>query len=39
MIRQFYEFFDSSIWQVFDNWPNCAARRSVAGSMSDVAVK
>ena len=39
MIRQFHEFFESSIWRVIDNWPNCAARRSVAGSMSDVAVK
>ena len=24
MIRQFHEFFESSIWRVFDNWPNCA---------------
>ena len=39
MIRQFHKIFKSSIWRVIDNWPNCAARRSVAGSMSDVAVK
>ena len=24
MTRQFHEFFESSIWWVFDNWPNCA---------------
>ena len=25
MFRQFHEFFESSIWQVFENWPNCVA--------------
>ena len=25
MIRQFHEFFESSIWWVFDNWPKLDA--------------
>ena len=28
IIRQFHEFFESSIWQVFDNWPNCGTVRA-----------
>ena len=24
MFRQFHEFFESSSWRVFENWPNCA---------------
>ena len=25
MTRQFHEFFESSIWWVFDNWPKLGA--------------
>ena len=30
MIRQFHEFFELSIWRVFDNWPNCVLPPSPA---------
>ena len=32
MFRQFHEFFESSIWRDFDNWPNCAVPLSAFSS-------